>query len=74
MRNEILNWRLWVISILAMVALICIVSEPANDETWFMDFFVSKSIGFGTAYLTYRLARYWEKNNLISISDEDEEV
>ena len=39
-----------------------------------MDFFVSKSIGFGTAYLTYRLARYWEKNNLISISDEDEEV
>ena len=65
---------MWAISILAMTALICLVSEPADNETWFKDFFVSKCIGFGTAYLTYRLATYWEKNNLISISDKDEEV
>lgn len=74
MRNEILNWRIWVISILSMFSLICIVSEPAGDETWWSVFFISKAIGFATAYLVYRLATYWEKRNLIPELDEDKEV
>lgn len=74
MKPDILNWRMWVIGILAATALICITSEPANEDTWWLSFFVSKSIGFGAAYLTYRLVAYWEKKKLISISDEDEEV
>lgn len=74
MRNEILNWRIWVIGIMSMVSLICIVSEPAENETWWSAFIVSKGIGFATAYLVYKLASYWEKRNLISELNEDEEV
>lgn len=74
MKADILNWRMWVIGILAMTSIICLASEPTGQETWWCEFIISKCIGFGAAYLTYRLAAYWERNNLISISDEDEEV
>ena len=74
MRKEILNWRMWVMAILTMVSLVCLVSEPIDNETWLSIFIISKAIGFITAYLVYRLASYWEKRNLIPGLDEDEEV
>lgn len=74
MKTDILNWRMWLIGTLAMVSLICIVSEPIDDETWWSSFFISKGIGFGTAYLIYRLVTYWSKNGLIQDFNEDEEV
>lgn len=74
MRKEIINWRIWALGILSMISLICIVSEPAENEAWWSAFIISKGIGFATAYLVYRLASYWEKRNLIPELDEDEEV
>lgn len=42
MKTDILNWRMWLIGALAMVSLICIVSEPIDDKTWWSSFFISK--------------------------------
>lgn len=74
MKSGIMNWRIWIIAILSMIALICIVSEPAENETWWRVFIILKAIGFATAYLVYRLAKYCEKINLIPELDEDKEV
>lgn len=47
--------------LLAIVSIVCILSEPV-EENWLTLFFVSRSIGFATAYLLYKLWKRWEKD------------
>lgn len=74
MRKPIMNWRIAAIYLLGIIALICFVSEPVSDDTWYRDFFISKSIGAATAYAIYRLVKYWESKNLLPEWNLDEEV
>lgn len=74
MRKSVMNWRMAVIFLLCTVAVLCIFSEPVNDETWYRDFFISKSIGAATAYCIYKLVKYWESKKLLPEWDLDEEV
>lgn len=74
MRNIISNWRIAVMCLLGTIALICIVSEPTNENTWFRDFLIAKSIGTASAYILYRTARYWEIKHLLPELDFLKEV
>lgn len=74
MRKIISNWRIAVMCLLGAIALICILSEPTNESTWFMGFFISKSIGVALAYILYRFARYWESKHLLPELDFLKEV
>lgn len=64
--KPLLNWRIHVLAILAMIALILLAGDSEDITT----FFVTKVIGFGICYITYRLAKYWHSRGLI---DEIEE-
>lgn len=59
------NWRVLVLSLLAMMALVLILGDT-DDLTVFM--FI-KPAGFGLGYLFYRLARHWDARGLISELD-----
>ena len=48
--------------------------RASGKEAWWSAFIISKGIGFGTAYLIYRLVTYWSKKGLIQDFNEDEEV
>lgn len=75
MKKDFFNWRMSVIGILSMLTIVCIASEPEDNETWFTVFITSKIIGLAIGYLVYRLASYWGKKNLIpKLNNEDEEV
>lgn len=74
MRELIMNWRIAAIYLLGIIALICFVSEPVGDETWYRDFFISKSIVTATAYAIYRLVKYWEGKKLLPEWNLDEEA
>ena len=51
---------LWILS---SIALLGILSEPADDSsTWLSDLFLGKSIGFIAALATYRLYRKWNQS------------
>lgn len=64
--KAILNWRYYILTILAMLTILGIFSEPLPDsETWYRDMFISKLIGFGSGYLFYKLVQYWEARNAI---------
>lgn len=36
--------RIAIVGLFGVLALICATSEPINQETWFKDFFISKTI------------------------------
>lgn len=61
----LLNWRVLVLSLLAMMALVLILGDT-DDLTVFM---LIKPAGFGLGYLCYRLARHWDARGLISELD-----
>lgn len=61
----LLNWRVLVLSLLAMMALVLILGDT-DDLTVFM---IIKPAGFGLGYLFYRLARNWDARGLISELD-----
>lgn len=46
-------------------------SEPINQETWFKDFFISKTIAALFGYVAYRLAKYWESKGLLPEMDDE---
>lgn len=62
--NNILRYS--IISILLVVALIGIFSEPIKGSNFTLVLLASKTIGFGAGYLLYRLIKSW---NLISNID-----
>ena len=64
--RALLNWRYYILTILAMLTILGIFSEPLPDsETWYRDMFISKLIGFGSGYLFAKLVQYWEARNAI---------
>ena len=74
MKTIYLNWKTWIIGILAATCIICWVSEPISNNTWFRDFFISKAIGTVAGYFAYRLAVYWGKKEMVSNLNKNGEV
>lgn len=69
--KALLNWRYYVLLLLAFVTTFGVFGEPSDEVTsWFGVFIISKSIGFSAGYVIYRLASYWRRNNLIPELDE----
>lgn len=58
----LLNWRVLVLSLLAMAAALLILGDT-DDLTVFM---IIKPAGFGLGYLCYRLFRHWNERGLIN--------
>lgn len=49
-----------IVFVLFAVALLGLMAEPFDDsQTWFLDFFVSKGIGFGAGYYGFKLMDRW---------------
>lgn len=63
--------RITIVGFFGCLALICMVSEPINQDTWFKDFFIGKSIAAIFGYVAYRLAKYWESKGLLPEMDDD---
>jgi len=63
--------RIAIVGLFGALALICATSEPINQDTWFKDFFISKSIAALFGYVAYRLAKYWESKGLLPEMDDD---
>lgn len=63
--------RISIVGLFGFIALILMVSEPTNQDTWFRDFFISKLIAAVFGFITYRLAKYWESKGLLPEMDED---
>ncbi len=57
-----LNWRVLVLSLLAMAALVLILGEAESLKV----FLSIKAVGFALGYLCYRLSRYWDNRGLIN--------
>lgn len=63
------NYRHYVLSALAAVAVIGVLSEPAENDNWLAVLAASKAAGLTAGYLACRLAAYWEKRGKIRIPD-----
>lgn len=59
--TPLLNWRVLVLMVLAMVAFMLILGETESITVLLS----IKAIGFGLAYLTYRIGSYWGRLGLI---------
>ena len=68
------NWRVYVLTVLVMVAAVLLLCEM-DEDTSLSYFFIVKGIGFGLAYLIYRLGKYWDSkgkiNELMELADEE---
>lgn len=53
-----LNWRVHVLTLLAMVALVLLAGDT-DESCSILYFLFIKVVGFGVAYITYRLGKYW---------------
>lgn len=62
------------VGILGTITFILMCSEPANEETWFEAFFISKGIAFLLGYISYRLFTYWESKGLLPDMDDEEKL
>lgn len=65
------NWRVIILGLLAMTALFILAGETDNT----VSLLITKGIGFGLAYIIYRLGKYWNGkgkiNELIELADKD---
>ncbi len=65
------NWRVYVLTILSVLAALLILGECEGVTA----ILLTKGIGFGLAYITYRLGKYWDGKgkikDLMSLADED---
>ena len=65
------NWRVWCLGIIATVAFMLLCGET-DDFGYFV--FI-KALGFGLAYIIYRLGKYWDAkgkiNELTALAEED---
>ena len=70
-----LNWRVHVLTLLAMVALVLLAGDT-DESCSTLYFLFIKVVGFGVAYITYRLGKYWDGkgkiNELMSLADEED--
>ena len=65
------NWRVHVLTILVMVAAVFFLGD-CDDMGYLL---LTKGIGFGIAYITYRLGKYWKAkgkiNELMALAEEE---
>ena len=65
-----LNWRVHVLTLLCMVAALFILGDC--DDMGHLLF--TKGVGFGLAYIIYRLGKYWDAkgkiNELTALAEE----
>jgi hypothetical protein len=68
------NWRVWTLIVLSAAAAFLLLCEM-DDDTTPLNFLLAKGIGFGLAYLIYRLGKHWDSkgeiNELMELADED---
>lgn len=64
--------RMSIVGILGCIALILMVGEPIEEETWFRVFFITKGLAFLIGYVCYTLFVRWKSKGLLP--DMDEEV
>ena len=66
------NWRVIVLAVLVMVAAVFILGDC--DDMGYLLF--TKGVGFGLAYIIYRLGKYWDAkgkiNELTALAEEEE--
>ena len=60
-----INWRIDLLVLLAMVAMLLILSECDKLST----LLTTKAVGFAIAYGCYRLAQRWDRKGLINELD-----
>ena len=65
------NWRVHVLTILVMVAMFLLLGDC--DDMGYLLF--TKGVGFGLAYIIYRLGKYWDAkgkiNELTALAEEE---
>ncbi len=65
------NWRVIVLAVLVMVAAVFILGD--RDDMGYLLF--TKGVGFGLAYIIYRLGKYWDAkgkiNELTALAEEE---
>lgn len=65
------NWRVIVLAVLVMFAAVFIFGDC--DEMGYLLF--TKGVGFGLAYIIYRLGKYWDAkgkiNELTALAEEE---
>lgn len=65
------NWRVIVLAVLVMVDAVFILGEC--DDMGYLLF--TKGVGFGLAYIIYRLGKYWDAkgkiNELTALAEEE---
>lgn len=65
------NWRVIVIAVLVMFAAVFILGDC--DDMGYLLF--TKGVGFGLAYIIYRLGKYWDAkgkiNELTALAEEE---
>ena len=67
------NWRVIVLAVLVMVAAVFFLGDCDCDDMGYL--LLTKGIGFGIAYITYRLGKYWKAkgkiNELMELAEEE---
>ena len=63
--------RMSIVGILGCIALILMVGEPIEEETWFRVFFITKGLAFLIGYVCYALFVRWESKGLLPNMDEE---
>lgn len=64
MKKILANYRYYVLTVLAVIAMLGIFSVPVDGlpfEQWLYTLVSSKVIGFGAGYITARLIKRWER-------------
>ena len=65
------NWRVHVLTILVMVSMFLLLGD-CDDMGYLL---LTKGIGFGVAYIIYRLGKYWNAkgkiNELMALAEEE---
>ena len=65
------NWSVHVLTILVMVAMFLLLGD-CDDMGYLL---LTKGIGFGVAYIIYRLGKYWNVkgkiNELMALAEEE---
>ena len=55
------NWRYYILLLLWLKSLFYIFAEPSPDtENWIIGLMLSKIVGFGCLWLTFKIMQYWE--------------
>lgn len=65
------NWRLWVLSLVAITGFILLVSEPTIEGDWLYGFIIPKALGICLMLLFGHLLAMWS-DHFHNILEEDQ--